>query len=304
MPAVRTGTSFTLVTVTSALASPLLYAVVPPLDVVFAVAPAVPLVRSQALKDSPPDTVPLKFALGTKRTRVSASAFNRVATAMEGVVKAFQLVPPFREYSQAPLVVASPVIAIPFSAPASGSVTFPAIIDDTNVPGLDKGSSSTPASAFAPLKTGAVLVAGAMVKLTTMPSLPPARAGCTLPAVASPFVLVVPTNTAFQPDRAIAPEELAAPKKVPYTRSALPPPPGLRTTRKVAPSPPELVFTELYASPVTGKSEVSVRPTITARPSESMAIPLGKSPLSGPVPLLPPTNDEYKSEAAPLRAVS
>ena len=101
---------------------------------------------------------------------------------------------------------------MPASAPVSGSVTFPAISDDTNVPGLDTGSSSKPASAFEPLNAGAVLV---IVKVATMASLPPAPTGCTLPAVASPLVLVVPTNTGFPPDMATAPVELADPKKVP-----------------------------------------------------------------------------------------
>ena len=66
------GASLTAVTVMLLLAVAALKAVEPPLVVVFAVRPAVPVVWSQARKVMPLLTVPLQFAFGTKRTKVLA----------------------------------------------------------------------------------------------------------------------------------------------------------------------------------------------------------------------------------------
>ena len=71
-----TGASFTAVTVMLLLAVAALKAVEPPLVVVFAVRPAVPVVWSQARKVMPLLTVPLQFAFGTKRTKVWLSAIS------------------------------------------------------------------------------------------------------------------------------------------------------------------------------------------------------------------------------------
>jgi uncharacterized metal-binding protein len=65
---VPTGASLTGLTVIDELAVALENAVVPPLTVVFAVAPAAPLLWSQARKVMPAATDPFQLALGTKRT--------------------------------------------------------------------------------------------------------------------------------------------------------------------------------------------------------------------------------------------
>ena len=69
----------------------------------------------------------------------------------------------------------------------------------------------------------------------------------------------------------------------------------------------EFAFAELGRVDADGDAEqigeLILEPEAGRRPAKHV-IPLGKSPLSGPVPLLPPRNEEYKSEAAPLRAVS
>ena len=63
-----TGASFTALTLIPALAVAALKALAPPLLLVSAVPPAVPLLRSQARKLIPPASVPFQLALGTKRT--------------------------------------------------------------------------------------------------------------------------------------------------------------------------------------------------------------------------------------------
>src|SRR2546423_2809191 len=69
-----TGASLTALTVMFAAAVLLLKAVIPPLLVVLAVLPTAPLVWSQARKVMLAETLPLKFALWTKLTRVDALA--------------------------------------------------------------------------------------------------------------------------------------------------------------------------------------------------------------------------------------
>ena len=64
----RVGASLTAVTVMPAVAVALENALLPPLVLVLAVLPAVPLVWSQARKVMPGLTVPFQLAFGTKRT--------------------------------------------------------------------------------------------------------------------------------------------------------------------------------------------------------------------------------------------
>src|ERR1041385_4438583 len=67
-----------------------------------------PLVRSPARKVRPLVTVPLKFAFGTNRTKVLASAESSRAAAAVGLPKAFQVDPPSMEYCQTPLLLSTP----------------------------------------------------------------------------------------------------------------------------------------------------------------------------------------------------
>src|SRR6185503_34273 len=73
------GLSLTALTVIEAVSVAVEKAVVVPLTVVSAVFPLVPLVWSQALNVMPGSTVPLKFRLGRKRTRVLAFAASNLA---------------------------------------------------------------------------------------------------------------------------------------------------------------------------------------------------------------------------------
>src|SRR3954471_22557813 len=100
-------------------------------------------------------TVPLKFALGTNRTRVFAFDVRSRADAAVGEPSALQLDPPFVEYSHEPLVLTTPVMAIPDDAPLSASVICPLISADTSVPALLESSSLIPVRLFAPDNTGA-----------------------------------------------------------------------------------------------------------------------------------------------------
>ena len=70
-------------------------------------------------------------------------------------------------YSQLPLVLSTPTMAIPSREPESMSLvcTGPEIRADTRVPSLVSGSSSIPVRSFAPKRTGAAL---AWVKVTAM----------------------------------------------------------------------------------------------------------------------------------------
>src|SRR5215467_14203289 len=108
-----------------ALAVVALNAVVPPLLVTFAVFPAVPLVWSHARKVMPLVTVPLKFAFGTKRTEVFASAASSRPTDADGEPNAVHVDPPLVVYCQVPFVLTTAVTAIPEAAPASASNTLP-----------------------------------------------------------------------------------------------------------------------------------------------------------------------------------
>ena len=67
-------------------------------------------------------TVPLKFAAGTKRTRVFASAASRRALVALTAPSGCQLLPSV-VYCQLPFAVFAAVIATPCSAPASASLT-------------------------------------------------------------------------------------------------------------------------------------------------------------------------------------
>jgi hypothetical protein len=98
---VFTGASLTGLMAMLAVAVAVLNAVIPPLLVVSAVPPAEPLVWSHA-RNVMPLTVPLKSALGTKRTRVLASAASRRALAAVGLPNGDQLEPPLVEYCHVP----------------------------------------------------------------------------------------------------------------------------------------------------------------------------------------------------------
>ena len=152
------GASLTAVTVMLLLATVLLKALLPPLTLVLALLPALPLVRSQARKLMPLTTAPFQLAAGAKRTRVRVSAASSMALVAVTALKAVQLLPPLSEYCQMPLVLLTAVTAMPDSAPASASLTRPAISADTSVPLSATGSSPMFARSFAPERTGALLL--------------------------------------------------------------------------------------------------------------------------------------------------
>ena len=156
---VSTGASFTGLTVIELLNAAPLKAVLPPLLLVSAVPPAVPLVWSQARQIRPLVTLPFQLAFGTKRTQVLASDASKRAVLAPGVPKAVQLAPASVEYCQAPLLLSTAVTAMPLSAPLSTSLTCPAINADTSVPGLLAAPSLIGARLFAPFSTGASLTA-------------------------------------------------------------------------------------------------------------------------------------------------
>src|SRR5258708_33412842 len=102
--------------------------------------------------------LPAFIGSGTKRTRSverrsSAELFATAPTAV-------QLEPPSTENCQVPFACAVVVIAIPFRAPASGSVTVP-MTDETSCPAVAVWSSVIVVKlAAAAFQTGAVLAAG------------------------------------------------------------------------------------------------------------------------------------------------
>ena len=78
--ALRVGTSLTAVTVTEAAAVAALKAVLPPTWPEVSIVPLAPSERSHARKTSPEGTVPLKLALGSKRTNASKLSSRREAS--------------------------------------------------------------------------------------------------------------------------------------------------------------------------------------------------------------------------------
>ena len=152
------GASLTALTVMPALAVALLNAVLAPFALTFIVPEATPSVRSQARKVRPEATLPLQLALGTKRTSVPASLVRSRAVVEDGDPKLDQLLPPLMEYCQLPLVLTTATTAIPVWAPASASVIWPPISDDTNCPGLLAGSSLIAGRFADPESTGALLL--------------------------------------------------------------------------------------------------------------------------------------------------
>ena len=156
---VPSGASLTAVTVMPALAVAVENALVAPLVVVSAVAPALPLVWSQARKVIPPARAPFQLASGTKRTEVLASAASRIAFTAVGAANAFHAPPLLVVYCQVPLLLFTVVTAMPAAAALSASVTWPAISADTRVPLSLAGSSLMLFRLFAPASTGASLTA-------------------------------------------------------------------------------------------------------------------------------------------------
>ena len=159
METASTGASLTGRTVMLLSAVTALNAVVPPLMLALAVAPAMPLLRSQARKLKPELTVPFQSACGTKRTDWVASLVSRRALPSLTAPNAVQTVPPSSVYCQLPWVSSTPVTAMPESAPASTSVMLPAISSDTRVPGLLPVSSSIACRSLALASSGASLTA-------------------------------------------------------------------------------------------------------------------------------------------------
>ena len=166
-----TGASFTGVTVRLAVSVAVLKAVLPPLTLVLARAPLVPLVRSQARKVMASARVPFQLATGWKARRVAVSAASRRAEASLTAPRAFQVSPLSVEYHHEPLAVFAAVTAMPVRAPLSGSVTLsspPAgkersTSDATRVPTAPPGGPASSRRAFRvgdfnPSRAGAVLV--------------------------------------------------------------------------------------------------------------------------------------------------
>ena len=133
----RVGASFTAVTVMVAVSLAALKAVVPPLAVVSAVDPALPLVRSQARKVKLPVVAFAVF--GTKRTRSAARSSS--AAVPDRLPNAVQLPPLSTEYCQVPFPASAAVMAMPWTAPTSPSTTDVPRIDATVWPALDVCSS-------------------------------------------------------------------------------------------------------------------------------------------------------------------
>src|SRR6476661_625301 len=102
---VRAGASLTAPTTTVALAVAVLNAVVPPFNVVSAVLPAVPLLRSQARKVNA-GGVPFQLGAGLKRTRHWVPESSRMALVGLAAASDVQLVPPLLLYSQVPVLPA------------------------------------------------------------------------------------------------------------------------------------------------------------------------------------------------------
>src|SRR4051794_17901327 len=105
------GGSFTASTAIDETAVALLNAVVPPLTVVSADAPALPVVRSQARNVSPA-AVPKKFPAGINRTRVVPSAARSRALFAAGDPKLIQLVPSVVN-CHVPLLLSTSITAMP-----------------------------------------------------------------------------------------------------------------------------------------------------------------------------------------------
>ena len=76
-----------------------------------------------------------------------------------GAPKLFHSPPPLVVYCQVPLALFTAVTAMPEAAPLSASVTHPAISAETSVPLLLAGSSLIVFRLFAPVSTGASLIA-------------------------------------------------------------------------------------------------------------------------------------------------
>src|SRR5260370_696262 len=116
----RTGASLTLLTVMFDVAVAVLKAVVPPLVVVSTCVPAVPLVWSQAQNVTLP-VVPF-WPSGTNRSLSveRKSKADELLTAPTPV----QVVPASVEYCHVPVLLTSPVTAMPLTAPLSTSLTW------------------------------------------------------------------------------------------------------------------------------------------------------------------------------------
>src|SRR6185437_22440 len=114
-----TGASLTAATLMVGEVVALLKAVVPPLVLVLAMLPGVPVLRSQARRVML--LVPFQSALGVKRMTVVASAASSRADESVGEPKACQVVPS-SVYCQVPWLLSTAVTAMPVSAPLSTSV--------------------------------------------------------------------------------------------------------------------------------------------------------------------------------------
>src|SRR5262245_62889900 len=79
-----------------------------------------PNVRSQARNVKVAD--PLKLGLGRKRMRLPLVASSKRAAALVGAPKSIHCVPPARKYCQVPLLLSTPVTAMPRGAGGRGNV--------------------------------------------------------------------------------------------------------------------------------------------------------------------------------------
>src|SRR5258706_15647957 len=94
-----------------------LKAVVFPLTEVSAVLPFTPLVWSQARNVKPGSTVPLKFRLGIKRTRVAALDASNLAVFPLGLPNPLQFGPFSIQNFQTPFVLSTAVTSLPSTPP-------------------------------------------------------------------------------------------------------------------------------------------------------------------------------------------
>src|SRR5687767_12006698 len=100
-----------------AVSTAVLYAPVRPTPEGTTLAPFDPCVWSHARKVIPGSTVPLKLALGRKRTRVLESEASALPSSPFGAPNGVQLAPLLMENSHVPLVLSTPMTTMPSNAP-------------------------------------------------------------------------------------------------------------------------------------------------------------------------------------------
>ena len=146
-PLKNVGASLTAVTVSEAVSLAVLKALVPPVAVMTAYWPSMPLVWSQARKVMASLTVPANSPKGISRSwavgpRSRANSFVWLPISSALIVS--HEVPPSRLYCQVPRLVLRPVMAIASTAAPSGSVMLPSTTSEATV---------TPLGLVAPSRT-------------------------------------------------------------------------------------------------------------------------------------------------------